>query len=445
MNERMLIADLHDSVDAEITVKGFIDVRRDHGKLIFLDIRDRSGFVQAVVLPNHAEALAVAQTLKPESSVSVKAKVNKRPEKMINAEQFNGDIELELLEIEVLSLGGELPFEKDADINLDTSLDNRPFTLRNTRNRAIFKVQHEILQAYRSFLVGKGFTEFEAPKIVGDDAEGGGNIFRVEYFKDRWAYLATSPQLYKQILVGVFERVFSIGNVFRAELHSTSRHINEYTSLDVEMGFIKDHTDIMRLEEEFMRHLYIALEKNCKAELAIFKAELPMLPEGNFPSMKLKEALTLIAKETGEDCVNEPDLAPEHERWLSKYAKEQFKSDYLFVTHYPVTKRPFYTYEDENDKGYTKSFDLLFRGVEVTTGGQRIHTYDELTEKMKAKNLVPENFSFYLQTFKSGMPPHGGWGMGLERLTQKILGLENVKEATLFPREINRIDTLLSE
>lgn len=445
MNERTLIADLHDSVEKEIIVKGYVDVRRDHGKLIFLDIRDRSGLVQAVVLPNHAEALAVAQTLKPESAISVKAKVNKRPEKMVNADQANGDIELELLEIEILSLGGELAFDKEVDVNLDTSLDNRPFTLRNARNRAIFKVQHEILQAYRTFLVGKGFIEIEAPKIVGDDAEGGGNIFRVEYFKDRWAYLATSPQLYKQMMVGVFERVFSIGNVFRAELHSTSRHINEYTSLDAELGFIHDHTDIMRLEEEFMRHLYAHLEKNCLAELKVCNSELPLLPLGAFPSMKLKEALALIAKETGEDCVDEPDLAPEHERWLSKYAKETFKSDYIFITHYPVTKRPFYTYEDENDKGYTKSFDLLFRGVEITTGGQRIHDYEELQVKMKAKNLEPENFSFYLQAFKSGMPPHGGWGMGLERLTQKMLNLENVKEATLFPREINRIDTLLSE
>jgi nondiscriminating aspartyl-tRNA synthetase len=212
-------------------------------------------------------------------------------------------------------------------------------------------VQHEILQAYRSFLVNKGFTEFEAPKIVGDDAEGGGNIFRLEYFKDRWAYLATSPQLYKQIMVGVFERVFSIGNVFRAEHHSTSRHINEYTSLDAEFAFIADHTDIIRLEEEFMRYLYLQLEKNCKVEL-------PSLPEGAFPSMKLKEALALIAKETSEDCVNEPDLASEDERWLSKYAKEHFKSDYIFITYYPVSKRPFYTYEDENDKSTPK--DLIF-------------------------------------------------------------------------------------
>ncbi len=444
MQERTLIGDLHDSIDTEVQVQGFVDVRRDHGKLIFLDIRDRSGFVQAVVLPNHAEALQVAQKLKSETSVTVKAKVNARPERMVNKDQKNGDIELEILEIEILSLGGELPFEKDAEVNLDTSLDNRPLTLRSAKNRAVFKVQHEIVQAYRTFLTQKGFTEFEAPKFVGDDAEGGGNVFRVEYLKDKWAYLATSPQLYKQIMVGVFERVFSIGNVFRAELHSTSRHLNEYTSLDVEFGFIQDHTDIMHLEEELMRYLRDHLEKTCSEEFASLKAELPLVPKGAFPSMKLKEALALISKETGEDCVDEPDLAPEHERWLSKYAREKFESDYIFITHYPVKKRPFYTYEDEADPGFTKSFDMLFRGVEITTGGQRVHDANILMEKMKAKNLDPENFTFYLQAFKSGMPPHGGWGMGLERLTQKMLNLENVKEATLFPREINRIDTLLS-
>lgn len=445
MNERTLIGDLHDHVGKEVTVKGYVDIRRDHGKLIFLDIRDRSDIVQAVVLPNHAEALAVADTLRSEYVVSVRANVNERPAKMVNDKQPNGDIELEILDITVLAQAMELPFEKDVMVNLDTSLDNRPLTLRNARNRAVFKVQHEIIQSYRAFLVASGFVEFEAPKIVGSDAEGGGNIFRIEYFKDKWAYLATSPQLYKQIMVGVFERVFSIGNVFRAELHSTSRHINEYTSLDAEFGFIQDHTDIMKLESQMLRHMREHLEKTCVREFELFGVELPRVPDNDFPQMKLREALALIAKETGEDCTEEPDLAPEHERWLSNYAKEKFDSDFIFITHYPVSKRPFYTYEDENDKGYTKSFDLLFRGVEVTTGGQRIHKVDELEEKLKAKNLVPENFSFYLQAFRSGMPPHGGWGMGLERLTQKMLLLENVKEATLFPREINRIDTLLSE
>ncbi len=442
---RTLIDGLHDHIDKEVTVAGYIDVRRDHGKLIFLDVRDRSGIVQAVVLPNQKDALEVAQTLRSEFVVEVTAKVNKRPEKMVNEKQPNGDIELEILSITVLAEAAELPFEKEAEVNLDTALDNRPFVLRKAQNRAIFKVQHEIVQAYRTFLSGESFVEFEAPKIVGGDAEGGSGVFRLEYLKDKWAYLATSPQLYKQIMVGVFERVFSVGNVFRAEMHSTSRHLNEYTSLDVEFGFIKDHEDIMELEERFMRYLYVHLQETCSDAFALLEAELPSLPEKAFPKMKLREALALIAKETGEDCEDEPDLAPEHERWLSTYAKEKFGSDYIFITHYPVSKRPFYTYEDENDKGYTKSFDLLFRGVEITTGGQRVHDYKELTERMNAKGLEPENFSFYLQAFKYGMPPHGGWGMGLERITQKMLNLDNVKEATLFPREINRIDVQLSE
>lgn len=444
MNERILIDHLHEYIGKKVSIKGYVDVVRNQGKMAFFDFRDRTGKVQGVVF-GKPDVLEIAKTTRPEFVVEITGVVNKRPDKMVNEKQANGDIELEIVEIKVLAQSVELPFEKDAETNLDTSLDNRPFTLRSDRNRAIFKLQHQIIQAYRTFLVENDFSEFEAPKIVGSDAEGGGNIFRIEYFKDKWAYLATSPQLYKQIMVGVFERVFSIGNVFRAELHSTSRHINEYTSLDVEFGFIQDHTDIMRLEEKFLRYLRVHLEKTCAKEFELFGSELPQVPEKEFPQMKLKEALTLIHKETGEDCEDEPDLAPEHERWLSNYAKEKFASDFIFITHYPVSKRPFYTFEDENDKGYTKSFDLLFRGVEITTGGQRIHNYAELIEKMKLKNLKPENFSFYLQTFKYGMPPHGGWGMGLERLTQKMLLLENVKEATLFPREINRIDTLLSE
>lgn len=444
MEQRTLIGSLQENVGSEITVNAIVDARRDHGKIVFLDLRDRTGKVQAVALPNHAEVLTIAQTLRPEYGVIARAKVNKRPEKMVNAEQQNGSIELEILDLTVISKAAELPFDKEAEVNLDTLLDYRPFTLRSARGRAIFKVQHEILQAYRTYLIKEGFTEFEAPKIVGDDAEGGGNVFRMEYLKDKWAYLATSPQLYKQIMVGVFERVFSIGNVFRAELHSTSRHLNEYTSLDVEMGFIKDHKDIMRLEMGLMRYLIEHLRSTCLEEFKLFGAELPSVPEGEFPQMKLREALALIAKETGEQCQDEPDLAPEHERWLCEYAKKTHHSDFIFITHYPVKKRPFYTYEDEQDQGYTKSFDLLFRGVEITTGGQRVHDYELLLERLKSRNLDPENFSFYLMAFKFGMPPHGGWGMGLERLTEKMLGLENVKEATLFPREINRIDTLLS-
>lgn len=442
--ERTTINKLSEHINEEVLVQGWVDVRRDHGKLLFFDFRDRTEIIQAVALPNNKEVFEIASTLRPEDVIEARAKVNKRPEKMVNSNQMNGEIELEILSITILSKSAELPFEKDAELNLDTALDNRPLNLRTSKNRAIFKVQHEIIQAYRAFLIEEGFIEFEAPKIVGGDAEGGSGVFRLEYLKEKWAYLATSPQLYKQIMVGVFERVFSIGNVFRSEMHSTSRHLNEYTSLDVEFGFIKNHFDIMEFEERLLRFMIKHLQNTCEKEFKLFEATLPNLPKEAFPKMKLKDALALIAKETGENCTNEPDLAPEHERWLSEYAKNTFDSDFIFITHYPVKKRPFYTYEDEEDKGYTKSFDLLFKGVEITTGGQRVHEYDKLVERIEEWGLDSKKFEFYLQAFKYGLPPHGGWGMGLERLTQKILNLNNVKEAALFPREINRIDTLLS-
>ncbi|MCW9054758.1 MAG: aspartate--tRNA(Asn) ligase [Candidatus Pacebacteria bacterium] len=441
--ERTLIGDLREHIDEEVTISGWVDTARDQGKMAFFDFRDRTSMVQGVVF-GKPEVLEVAKTLRPEWVVSVSGKVNKRPEKMINEKVMNGDIELEITGIEVLSAAHELPFDMDAELNLDTYLDNMPLTLRTGRSRAIFKVQAEIVRAYRTALTELGFTEFQAPKLVGDDAEGGGNVFKVDYFYDKDAYLATSPQLYKQIMVGVFERVFATGNVFRAEKHSTTRHLNEYTSLDAEMGFVKDHTDVMTTLSEVVRRVLKHLEETCEAEFKVIGATFPQMPEV-IPVMKLREAQEIINKETGEDCTKEPDLEPAHERWLSEYALKEHGSDFIFITHYPVSKRPFYTYEDEEDQGFTKSFDLLFRGVELSTGGQRVDDHDQLVEKIKDKGLNPESFSYYLQAFKYGLPPHGGWGMGLERLTEKMLGLDNVKEATLFPREINRIDTLLSE
>ncbi len=442
--ERILIKDLHEHIGSDVTIQGWVDVARDQGKMAFFDFRDRSGKVQGVVF-GKPELLETAKRLRSEWVVSVRGKVNARPEKMVKAGDPNGDIELEIIEITVLSAAAELPFHSEAELNLDTLLDYRPLTLRRKREQAIFKVQHHIIQAYRDFLVAEGFTEFEAPKLVGDDAEGGGNVFKLDYFNGKSAFLATSPQLYKQIMVGVFERVFAIGNVFRAEKHATTRHINEYTSLDIECGFITDHMDLMRLETRLLRCIFDRLKTTCADAFAAVGAEFPLIPEGDtMPYMKLREAQALISKETGVDCTTEPDLEPEHERWLCAYAKEHLGSDFIFITHYPVSKRPFYTMEDPADVGFTKSFDLLFRGIEITTGGQRVHTYDMMIAKLQSKGLDPENFSFYLQAFKFGMPPHGGWGMGLERLTEKFLGIANVKEATLFPRDINRIDTLLS-
>lgn len=445
--ERTLIKDLQSHVGSEVLIQSSVDVARNQGKVAFFDFRDRTGKVQGVVF-GKPEVLEVAKELKQEWVISVTGKVNKRPENMINAKVENGDIELEITGIEILGRAEALPFDLEADFNLDTLLDYRPITLRREREKAIFKIQSEIVNAYGAFLRGQGFTEFQAPKLVGGDAEGGAEVFKVDYFNDTTAFLATSPQLYKQIMVGVFERVFTFATAFRAEKSATTRHLSEYTSLDAEMGYIKDHLDIMRVETAFMRYLSKHLEETVARELKTLGMELPKLGDTTsdlFPHMKLREAQALIKEKTGADKMNEPDLEPEDERWLCEYAHSELNSDFIFITHYPVSKRPFYTYEDENDKGFTKSFDLLFRGVEITTGGQRVHDAEMLQEKMKAKNLKPENFGFYLQIFKSGMPPHGGWGMGLERLTAKFCGVANVKEATLFPRDINRIDTLLTK
>ena len=441
---RTYIKNLSKKKGEEVTINGWVDVARNQGKMAFFDFRDMTGKVQGVVF-GKPEVLEIAKTLRPEWVVAITGKVNERPGKMVKEGVVNGDIELEITKIEVISASKDLPFDHNADLNLQALLDNRPYTLRRDRERAIFTVQHNILQAFRNFLVGENFTEFRAPAIVGGDAEGGTEVFKFDYFYDKTAFLATSPQLYKQMMVGVYERVFTVTNVFRAEKHATSRHLNEYTSLDLELGFIDGPEDVMKLETRLLNYVTEHLKKTCSSEFALLGAEFPAISDGDmFPSMKLKDAQKLISEGTGVDCTQEPDLEPEHERWLSDYAKKEFGSDYIFITNYPREKRPFYAMDDGQDEGTTKCYDLLFRGLELISGNQREHRYDELVEKMKWKGLDPEKFSFYLQAFKSGLPPHGGLGMGLERLTARYLGLANVKEATLFPRDINRIDVLLS-
>ena len=428
--KRTLIKDLSDSIGKSVTVAGWVSVQRDQGKMVFFDLRDRTGNVQGVVL-SKSSLLDVAKEVRPEWVVSVTGVVNKRPEKNVNPKIQNGDIELEIQAIQVLSKARELPFELGAETNLDTYFDYMPYTLRSEKARTIFKVQETIIASFRETLKKEQFTEFQAPILVGADAEGGAAAFPVEYYYDKKAYLATSPQLYKQIMVGVYERAFSTSKVFRAEKHSTTRHLPEYTSLDFEMGFINDHTDVMVVVEKVIRTI---------VENVVGKhgTEKPLLPD-KIPVLKLREAQKIL------NTKEEPDLEPEQERAICEWAKQDKDSDFVFITHYPISKRPFYTYEDEQDLGYTKSFDLLFRGLEITTGGQRIHDYDTLIGRIQERGLNPESFSFYLQTFKFGMPPHGGSATGLERLTARMLNLSNIKEATLFPRDLNRIDVLLSD
>lgn len=416
---------------------GWVDVRRDQGKMVFFDLRDRSGRVQSVCLPNHADALAEAQKIRPEWVLSVTGMVNQRPPKNVKEGEPNGGIELEVTGIEVLSKAEDLPFEKDAEVNLDTLLDYRPYTLRSQRNRDIFTMQGAILDAYRQSLLKQGFTEFTAPALVGGDAEGGAAVFKVKYFNDKTAFLATSPQLYKEIMVGPFERVFTIAKIFRAEKSATTRHLSEITQMDFEMGFIEDERDVMAMLEQVVRDTVEAITAAHPEIFARFEVPLPVLGEA-FPVLTLAEAQKTIGASP------EPDMSPEHERAICEWALREKGSDFVFITRFPTATRAFYTYEDPGEAPLSRGFDLLFRGLEINSGSQRIHNYDDMVSKIVARGMDPAKFSFYLQAFQYGLPPHGGCSTGLERFTMKMLDLPNVKEAVPFPRDMHRIDSLLS-
>lgn len=444
--ERTLIGDLSSKVGETVVIKGSVDVRRDQGKLIFFDFRDRSGAVQGVVLPGDEALMAAAKEVRNEFIVSVTGVVNARPEKNVQAGKVNGAIELEVKGIEALVAPAELPFDKDAeDLTIETRFDYRPFTLRSQRDRDIFTVQATILRAFRDALSEQDFTEFQAPVLVGGDAEGGAAVFEIPDYYGKRAFLATSGQLYKQIMVGPFERVLTIAKTFRAEKSATTRHLSEIVQLEFEMGFVQNHEDVMVVLESVARHIATTVADTHPDVLARFGVAPALLPEGAFPRFTLREAQEIIEREFGNRCVGEPDLEPEHERQICEYAKRELGSDFVFITHFPTTKRAFYTMADPEDPERSLSFDLLFRGLEINSGAQRIHDYDALVAKMRERGMDPEKFSYYLQAFKYGIPPHGGCSTGLERITARMLELQNVKEASTFPRDMNRIDLLLSE
>lgn len=442
--ERTYIKNLAEKVGQEVLIKGWVDIVRDQGKMVFFDFRDMTGKVQGVVLPNLKELVEKAKTIKNEYVVAVIGKVNERPEKMRNLKVQNGNIELEVLNIEILSEAKDLPFELGTELNLDTHLDFLPYTLRSERSKDIFHMQATILNTYRNSLQTQGFTEFIAPALVGGDAEGGAAAFKVEYFKDKTAYLATSPQFYKQIMVGPFEKAFTVAKIFRAEKSATTRHLSEATCLDFEMGFVNDETEVMRALQKTIQDTVMDVKEKHADMFAKFNTTVPLAPK-EFPIFTLGEAHEIIAKEFNRVIEDTLDMAPEDEKQICEYAKKKFNSDFVFITRFPTKKRAFYTYEDPTEAPFSRGFDLLFRGLEINSGAQRIHDYNMLVEKMKVRGLDPEKFSFYLQAFKYGLPPHGGCSTGLERITSRMLELPNVKEATSFPRDMGRIDNRLSE
>lgn len=346
--------------------------------------------------------------------------------------------ELTLEDIEILSKPvAEYPLNvahKKLGCGLEANLDNRSVALRNVNEKAIFKVQEGVVSGFREFMESQGFTQIHTPKLVAAGAEGGANIFKLDYF-DQQAYLAQSPQFYKQTCVAFFDRVFEIAPVYRAEKHNTSRHLNEYIGLDFEMGYIKSMYDVMQMETAMLKYVVEYLKTHCKKYLDQLGAVLPVID--TIPSITFMEALEFIKARGGK---TKYDLEPEDEIAICEYAKKEWGSEFIFITHFPASKRPFYAMNDKEDNRFALSFDLLFRGLEITTGGQRIHDYEEQVNKMKEMDLDPEDFKHYLNIHKYGMPPHGGLGIGLERLVMKLLDLQNVRQASMFPRDVHRLE-----
>ena len=415
-----------------VKVNGAVHTIRDMGDVAFVVLRKREGLLQCVyeegVTEFNIKDLKEASTIEVEGVV---AKEDRAP---------NG-IEIRLKTIKVLSEPAEpMPIaisKWKLNTSLETKMAMRPITLRNVRERAKFRIQEGIVRGFREFLHAQGFTEIHTPKLGAKSAEGGANLFRLEYFH-RPAILQQSPQFYKQMMVGVFDRVFETAPVFRAEKHNTKRHLNEYTSLDFEMGYIDSFEDIMAMETGFLQYTMELLKKDYARELKTLNITLPNVDK--IPTVRFTEAKELVSKKYNRTIKNPYDLEPEEEALIGQYFKEEYGADFVFVTHYPSKKRPFYAMDDPEDTTYTLSFDLLFGGMEITTGGQRIHDYNTLMEKVAARGMTDEGMETYLSAFKHGMPPHGGIGIGLERLTMKLLGEENVRETTLFPRDLSRLE-----
>lgn len=445
MKNRVFIKDLKDHIGQEVIIAGWVDVRRDQGKMVFFDMRDMTGKVQCVVLPNHAEAIEQAKEVRLEWVLKMKGTVNKRPEKNVKAGVLNGDIELEVLNIEILSQAAPLPFDMSLEgynLDLTTELDNRALVLRQAKNQAIFKVQATVIDSFREFMKKNMFFEFQAPAITPATAEGGAEVFQVNYF-DKKAYLTQSPQLYKQIVMSAFERAFSVNKVFRAEPSSTTRHLTEIVSLDAEMAFIDSWTDVRDMAEETVRYILKQVEEKNSEHLKLLNATIPVMIDKT-PTLSLREVQQKIFDKTGRDVRGEKDTNPQDEREICEIIKEETGSDFVFIYGYPTKKKPFYVYPNPEDPEYNEGMDLICRGVEWLSGGRRINEYDQLMKHVEMWKMDPNKVKMFLEAFKYGVPPEGGFAFGAERITMQLLGLKNIREAVMFPRDMNRIDDKLN-
>ncbi|GAA2860409.1 aspartate--tRNA(Asn) ligase [Streptosporangium fragile] len=426
MIHRILAADLPRHVGQQARLAGWLHRRRELKSVSFLVVRDRSGLAQSVL----REPVAIPE----ETVVELTGTVVANP-------QAPGGAELVSPTVRVLAEAVEPPpfdlYRPAVPATLPTVLDHAPVALRHPRLRAPFEIAAAGVAGFRAALDGLGFTEAHTPKIVGTATESGANVFGIDYF-GRPAFLAQSPQFFKQALVGVFERVYEVGPVFRAEPHDTARHLAQYTSLDAEMGFVDDHRDVMAVLTRALAGMHATAAERAGDALALLEIELPRVPE-EIPAIHFADAQELLARLTGEDPRGEPDLSPAHERWLGEWALREHGSEFLFVTGYPMVKRPFYTHPDPGRPEFSRSFDLLFRGLELVTGGQRLHRHADYLAALAARGENPEAYAGYLAAFAHGMPPHGGFAIGLERWTSRLTGAANIRQTTLFPRDLHRL------
>ncbi|MBN2040605.1 MAG: Asp-tRNA(Asn)/Glu-tRNA(Gln) amidotransferase subunit GatA [Spirochaetes bacterium] len=426
---RVYCRDLDSKEGKKVTLGGWIHSKRNLGGIDFYILRDKTGFTQLVL-----EGEKPIEKLNLETVVEVYGRVTKEKRSPYR------NIEIKVEKLDILGHAeSSLPLNINSsleNINLPTILDNRTVSVRNPEIQSVFRLQSKIVKHFSDYLRDNDFTEIKTPKIVSSGAEGGTNIFELKYF-DRSAYLAQSPQFYKQIMVGSgMERVFEVGPVFRAEHHDTVRHLNEYTSMDFEMGFIENEQDVIDMQEALIKYIFKNLKNDFKGD-AGYKNMSFDVPK-KFPRIHFLEAMEILSS-LGVRDMEEGDISPAGEKALCDYFEEKENSSFVYVVGYPVKKRPMYTMPDERLPGYTRSFDLLYKGIEITTGGQRIHDYHQLRDNIVDFGFNPREFKDYLDIFKYGMTPHGGLGMGLERLTMKIMNLKNIREAALFPRDINRL------
>lgn len=432
---RILAAETPQKVGEKVLLKGWVYNRRDHGKLVFIDLRDRSGLVQVFGGKELGE-------LGAEDVVEIEGSVQSRPKEMVNPKILTGEVEIKVAGVTILSKSSQpLPIhigEGEEEASLDKRMDWRWIDLRRPADRLIFEVWTVMEHAFREYWVNGGYIEIHSPKLMGAPSELGSEVFEVKYF-DRKAYLAQSPQFYKQMaMASGFERVFEVGPVFRANPSFTSRHDTEFTGYDAEISFIESHQDVMgELQNAIAYALKVVKERFGEEIEKTYGREL-IVPRLPFPQITIKQAKETLAK-LGVRTERKGDLSPEEERKLSEYILEKEGHEFAFVTEYPVEVRPFYHMRLEGDPQITKSFDLLWNGLEITTGAQREHRYDVLVSQAKEKGLKPAPIQFYLDFFKYGCPPHGGYGLGPSRMLMKILNVENVREVTYLYRGPNRL------